>query len=679
MTINKALPSIRLVPRETDFLDRKVGQRGELYVDVSTFSVRVYDAVNAGGHELAKSDMTNISETTFVDLARKSGMFGPNIHIHNVTVGGDVDYVTFTVGTSSITALYLTKYVGVDLISWFGIQEGTAWTAGYDVNQMVMQHHFGPSTDNYGIGDNVLAATETILAANTTYTMRIQQTGSRPTEYIFSTNPFYTSDTIPADYSSNPSAPTVLYQDASSTPPTEGFSGDYNDLINTPTIPESLTDLGITDGSNGQVLTTNGSGTFTFTTLVSGGGNVLVVSDDGQYTTSESTLTIVGGSNIATEVINDSNELTINLSPFSINYLTDVDTSTITPSVGNVLKWDGSKWAPGVDATSGGAGTDADTLDGFNGAYYLNYNNFTNTPTVLTLAGLSVGNERAASGDGGIEYDNTTGVFRYTPPNLSGYATTSSLSSYATTASLATVATSGSYTDLSSKPTIPAELTDLGITDGSNGQVLTTNGSGTFTFTTVAGVNSFTSIAVTGQSTISADGTSDTLTLVGGIGIAISTDAGSDTITIAATGGGVTSFSELSDVVASSLRIDRIYLPAITMLTVTHSGATAYLFDQYTGNNPTIYAITGTTIAFDLDGTTGHPFLVQDATGTNFTTGLIHVSSTGVVSTGSNAQGKTSGTLYWKIPDSASGTCRYQCSIHSAMVGSIIVKNFVSV
>jgi hypothetical protein len=52
---------------------------------------------------------------------------------------------------------------------------------------------------------------------------------------------------------------------------------------------------------------------------------------------------------------------------------------------------------------------------------------------------------------------------------------------------LATVATSGSYADLTNKPTIPSTLLGLGITDGTVGQVLTTNGAGSFTFTTVSG------------------------------------------------------------------------------------------------------------------------------------------------------------------------------------------------
>ena len=117
-------------------------------------------------------------------------------------------------------------------------------------------------------------------------------------------------------------------------------------------------------------------------------------------------------------------------------------------------------------------------------------------------------------------------------------------------------------------------------------------------------------------------------------------------------------------------------MPAITRLDVTNNGATAYRFDQYgTADDPTIYAINGTTIAFNLS-VTGHPFLIQTSGGTNYDTGLVHVSTAGVVTTGSSAQGKTSGTLYWKIPSSISGNYRYICQIHSGMVGVITIKDF---
>ena len=52
---------------------------------------------------------------------------------------------------------------------------------------------------------------------------------------------------------------------------------------------------------------------------------------------------------------------------------------------------------------------------------------------------------------------------------------------------VATVALTGSYSDLTGTPTIPTALTDLGISDGTSGQVLSTDGAGTFTFITGGG------------------------------------------------------------------------------------------------------------------------------------------------------------------------------------------------
>lgn len=142
---------------------------------------------------------------------------------------------------------------------------------------------------------------------------------------------------------------------------------------------------------------------------------------------------------------------------------------------------------------------------------------------------------------------------------------------------------------------------------------------------------------------------------------------------------GVSNFIGLAESSTSGLTIDRFYLPAITMLSVTNNGALAYRFDQY-GNtdNPTIYAINSTTIAFNLN-VSGHPFQIQNGAGVNYNTGLVHVATDGTVSTGSDAQGKTAGTLYWKIPDSISGGYRYQCSAHGAMVGSITIKAFSTI
>jgi hypothetical protein len=140
---------------------------------------------------------------------------------------------------------------------------------------------------------------------------------------------------------------------------------------------------------------------------------------------------------------------------------------------------------------------------------------------------------------------------------------------------------------------------------------------------------------------------------------------------------GSASFNGTSDATTAGLTIDKIAYPAITMLNVTNSGASAYLFtNQYGGGNPTIYAISGTTIAFNLN-VAGHPFLIRFS-GANYDTGLIHVSTTGTISTGSMAQGKTSGTLYWQVPYSISGNYGYLCSFHSGMAGTITVKDIAT-
>ena len=152
------------------------------------------------------------------------------------------------------------------------------------------------------------------------------------------------------------------------------FDGDYNNLFNTPTIPSLngyATQLWVQQQIN----------------AIPGGG---------------------GGS--AT----------------TLSGLTDVDTTNAT--AGQVLKYDGNSWAPADDSTTGGGGTDADTLDGFDSSYYLDYNNLTNTPAPIT----------PFSGD----YNDLTNTPTIPTPF------------------------SGDYVDLTNKPTVPTDLSQL--TDTNN-------------------------------------------------------------------------------------------------------------------------------------------------------------------------------------------------------------------
>ena len=462
-------------------------------------------------------------------------------------------------------------------------------------------------------------------------------------------------------------------------------------------------------GTNMTITTDSAADSVTFTA----GGNsfTTIVPDSGANVVADSAadvLTLTGGTNISTVGTAGTDTLTINMDAFSIDFLSDVDTTTNPPATGQVLKWDGGKWAPAVDVAEGGSGLDADTLDGQDGSYYLNYNNLNNKPTILQLDALSVGPEGTADGNGSISYNNTTGVFTYVPPDLSTYIQQGGVSFADITNKPTTIsgygitdAFSGAYADLTCKPTIPANtsylVNDSGFITGIGGlsvdalsdvdtttsapstnDVLQWNGTNWVPAVVSGGggdanQNAFSNIAVSGQSTVEADSATDTLTLVAGTGISLTTNASNDSVTITSSGSSV-AFTDLTDL-PSGWTIDRIAYPAITSLETTNNGATAYTFDQYSGNNPTIYCISGTTIAFRLN-VGGHPFEIQDGSGTAYSSGLVHVSTSGAVSTGASAQGKTSGTLYWRVPYGISGGYRYQCTVHSAMVGAITVKAF---
>ena len=137
------------------------------------------------------------------------------LKIYNTVQAGDIDYVSFTTGSSAISAIYLTKYVSTDTKAFFAIQLGSAWTVGTNTSQMITYGHLGPG-GGLAAGSNILAGNPlslqpVILAANTTYTMWIQQTGSSLTEYVLSTSSTYLGETsLFSDYSSNAAAPTSL-------------------------------------------------------------------------------------------------------------------------------------------------------------------------------------------------------------------------------------------------------------------------------------------------------------------------------------------------------------------------------------------------------------------------------------------------------------------------------------
>lgn len=166
--------------------------------------------------------------------------------------------------------------------------------------------------------------------------------------------------------------------------------GTWTELLTTTSSINALSDVNyLATPTEGQALLwSTALGAWTAGTVSGGGGGaaattfVALTDTPANYASAGSKYVKVNSGATGLEFV--SGIQSSDLSAISINSLSDVDTATAAPSVGQVLKWNGTNWVPAADATSGGAGTNADTLDGFDSTYYLNYNNLTNQPTILT-------------------------------------------------------------------------------------------------------------------------------------------------------------------------------------------------------------------------------------------------------------------------------------------------------
>ena len=193
-------------------------------------------------------------------------------------------------------------------------------------------------------------------------------------ELTDTTNLLSSGGNFDGDYNNLTNKPTLFsgsYNDLTDKP--NVFSGNYNDLYNKPTIPQDLGDFTNNAGyltaiTSGQVISALGYTPQNSATAFGGSYTDLTNKPTIPADVSELTDTqnLLGGGGGAT----------------AIDALTDVDVSGA--QAGQVLKYDGSKWVPAADVTTGGGGTDADTLDGQDSTYYLDWNNATNKPTLFS-------------------------------------------------------------------------------------------------------------------------------------------------------------------------------------------------------------------------------------------------------------------------------------------------------
>jgi hypothetical protein len=144
--------------------------------------------------------------------------------------------------------------------------------------------------------------------------------------------------------------------------------------------------------------------------------------------------------------------------------------------------------------------------------------------------------------------------------------------------------------------------------DGSSAQVLQTNGAGTLSWSTR---NAFSNVAVAGQTTVAAESASDTLNLVAGTNVTITTDATTDSVTISASGGGggssysvVENFSSTAYtlVLADAGKYKRYTNTVATTVTVPPQSSVTWVadteiyFEQSNTGQITIAAGTGVTL-----------------------------------------------------------------------------------
>ena len=664
-------------------LDNILGSRGDIYYDQTTNCLRVFDGAIQGGVKLSRADLTNVSNSDFLTKANSAGFSGGvqagvagRIAYYPAT-GSQVNDLAELAWTANTSTLALTGTINVTgqknriRFHWDTLSDLNTEVSPVDYHGMVAHVHDTGKLYYAHAGAWVPVASESALPNTVALVAGANITIGFAND---STQDIYTIAAT-ADTGSITFAGTTIDSADSSTitfTPAVAFDSDIivgNAIVFPDGSYQQTSAVGV-PGPQGPQGPQGASGAGTGDVLSAGGGYVdnAIIRYDGVTGTiiqnSSATISDAGLLTATNFSGGGANLTALNATQLTSGTVPDARFPATLPTTSgaNLTALNATQLTTGTVPVLrlGASGTrDATT-----------YLRGDNTWATVTAAASSNSFETiAVAGQTSVAADSATDTLTLVAGSNITITTDAGTDTI-------TIASSSGVTTLDG-------LSDVIITSASNGQVLKYNGTNWVNDTDAtsgggSASDSFATIQVAGQSNVVADSATDTLTLAAGNGISITTNAGTDTVTITSTvSAGATAFTGLSD--RSDLTVDQFYLPAITRLDVTANGYSAYRFDQYsTTDNPTIYAISGTTIAFNLAGASGHPFLIRYS-GANYNTGLVHVTTAGVVTTGTNAQAKQSGTLYWKIPAVISGTYGYLCQSHGGMNGTITVKDISAI
>ena len=363
---------------------------------------------------------------------------------------------------------------------------------------------------------------------------------------------------------------------------------------------------------------------------------------------------------------------------------TTIGLNVLNPAVGQVLKYDGTSFAPG-------------DLNALTSALDVAGNSIVSASNGdITIVPNGTGDVRITAGTQTTIFDGATG-------KVEVGSTISYKNEYTSLGNAPSAASTPGYfftVDGDDNPYVNMNITTGGVGDSrvkllteysgidaladvdttttapTSNQVLKWNGTNWVPADDTAGAgeqNIFATISAdTGNTT--ANSASDTLTIAGGTNIATSITG--DTLTVDFNGTLTTTLAALTDTdVTGIVQGDSLYWNG-TDWVVTRSPMTWWELgadgaNHFTINgpgfsaatsDPTLYVMRGMTYAFDNSTNGGsHPFRIQSTqglSGTPYTTGQT---------------GSGTGVLYWTVPMDAPNTLYYQCTIHAQMNGTINV------